>query len=80
MVVAVSPLYAVAASIAIAGGLIGTGMAQQGSKRIYQERSGEGRAVCCQLCNRLRIFLPERSLIFLAKCQSAIQNRVSFLS
>ena len=31
MVVAtVSPLYAVAASIAIAGGLIGTGMAQQG--------------------------------------------------
>ena len=29
MVVA-SPLYAVAASIAIAGGLIGTGMAQQG--------------------------------------------------
>ena len=30
MVVVASPLYAVAASIAIAGGLIGIGMAQQG--------------------------------------------------
>ena len=30
MVVVASPLYAVAASIAIAGGLIGKGMAQQG--------------------------------------------------